>query len=80
MPNASGTDHGTAGTHFVLGAGVDGGHHGEHVSLDRFDRDDNFVVTTNFDRYLGGLAQSVLGVDARRAVPGTTNPMELITS
>ncbi len=74
--NGDGTDHGTAGTQFVLGAGVSGGHYGEHVSLDRFDRDDNFRVTTDFSTYLSGLAQSVLGVDASVAIPGQRTPME----
>lgn len=76
--NGSGTDHGTAGTQLVVGADVNGGHFGEPVSLKRFDRHDNFLVTTPFNDYLGGLSQSVLGVDADRVVPGTPNPMELI--
>lgn len=61
--NGSGTDHGTAGTQFVIGPRAVAGHHGEPVSLRRFDRDDNFVVTGDYRTYLAGLAQGALGVD-----------------
>ncbi|MEM7274293.1 MAG: DUF1501 domain-containing protein [Actinomycetota bacterium] len=76
--NGSGTDHGTAGTQFVLGPRVAGGHHGDPVSLTRFDFDDNFFVTGDYRRYLAGLAQGVLGVDGTRILgPGVT-PMGVI--
>lgn len=46
--NASnGTDHGTAGPMFVLGAGVKGGLHGRHPSLETLDQGD-LVYTTDF--------------------------------
>lgn len=76
--NGNGTEHGTAGTQFVIGPRVAGGHYGEPSPLDRFDRDDNFLVTTDFKDYLGGLATGVLGVDAAHAAPGVTRPMEFI--
>lgn len=77
--NGDGTEHGTAGTQLVLGPRVRGGHHGDPVSLTRFDRDDNFVVTTDFRDYLAGLAQGALGAPADRVVEGRRRPLELIT-
>lgn len=75
--NGSGTDHGTAGTHFVLGPSVSGGHHGQPVDLSRFDSDDNFVVTSDFRTYLGSLASEIIGVDPERILqPPAT--MELL--
>ncbi len=76
--NGSGTDHGTAGTQLVLGPRVVGGHHGEAVSLDRFDHDDNFVVTGDYRRYLGALAEGAIGVEADRVVGSDARPLEVI--
>ncbi len=77
--NGSGTDHGTAGTQLVLGPRVAGGHYGEPAALDRFDDEDNFIVTGDYRRYLGGLAQDALGVEAVRVVGADIAPMELLT-
>jgi uncharacterized protein (DUF1501 family) len=76
--NGDGTDHGTAGTELVIGPAVRGGHHGEPVALDRLDRDGNFVVTTDYRDYLGGLVQGTLGVDGSAVVPGGSGPLELL--
>ncbi|MEM7338269.1 MAG: DUF1501 domain-containing protein [Actinomycetota bacterium] len=76
--NGNGTDHGTAGTQFVLGPSVVGGHHGEPPPMNRFDDEANFLITGDFRDYLGGLTSGVLGVDPNHAAPGTTRPMELI--
>ncbi len=77
--NGSGTDHGTAGTQFVVGPRAVGGHHGTPVSLDRFDDDDNFLVTGDYRSYLGGLAEGALGVEAGRVFGAGVEPMRLIT-
>jgi uncharacterized protein (DUF1501 family) len=76
--NGSGTDHGTAGVQFVVGAGVRGGHHGEAPSLDRFDRDDNFVPTTDWMAYLGGVVGGVFDIDPRIVIPDTRRALEVI--
>ncbi len=76
--NGQGTEHGTAGVQFVVGPRVVGGHHGDASPLDRFDRDGNFLVTTDFRDYLGGVVQSTLGVEADRALPGSTRPLEVV--
>lgn len=76
--NGSGTDHGSAGLQFVVGPRVIGGHHGEPSPLSRFDRDQNFLVTTDFRSYLGGLSHGTFGVDPQLVVPGVRNHLELI--
>ncbi|MBM7868117.1 DUF1501 domain-containing protein [Heliobacterium gestii] len=67
--NASGgTDHGTAGPVFFIGAPVKGGLYGEYPSLTDLDQGD-LKFTTDFrrlyatviDRFLGGSSETVLG-------------------
>jgi uncharacterized protein (DUF1501 family) len=49
--NGSGTDHGAAAAHFVLGVPVHGGRHGEPPSLTKLDPDDNLAMTVDFRDY-----------------------------
>ncbi len=76
--NGDGTEHGTAGVQFVVGPKVKGGHHGEPSPLDRFDRDDNFVVTTDFRDYLSGVTLGTLGADPARVVDGGRGTLDLV--
>jgi uncharacterized protein (DUF1501 family) len=46
--NDGGTDHGTAGSHFVIGSRVAGGRYGETPSLRRLDPDGNLIHTVDF--------------------------------
>lgn len=46
--NDGGTDHGTAGAHFVMGPAVAGGRYGEAPSLDRLDDEGNPVHTVDY--------------------------------
>jgi uncharacterized protein (DUF1501 family) len=46
--NGGGTDHGTAGSHFVIGRQVRGGRFGESPSLERLDPDGNLIHTVDF--------------------------------
>jgi uncharacterized protein (DUF1501 family) len=46
--NGSGTDHGTAAPHFLIGAGVRGGRYGAPSSLTALDPHGNLVATTDF--------------------------------
>jgi uncharacterized protein (DUF1501 family) len=54
--NGSGTDHGTANVHFVVGPKVRGGRYGESPSLTKLDANGNLVHTVDFRRlYATGL-------------------------
>jgi uncharacterized protein (DUF1501 family) len=68
--NASaGTDHGTAGPLFVLGAPVAGGRYGEQPGLRDLD-DGDLKATTDFRDVFGTLLGSVLGADPVRYLAG----------
>jgi uncharacterized protein (DUF1501 family) len=74
--NASaGTDHGSAGPVFVLGAGLHGGLHGAQPSLDDLD-DGNLRFTTDFRRLYAALVAHAWGQDPRPVV-GDHAPLEL---
>lgn len=81
--DSSGTDHGTANNHFIIGPSVRGGLYGQQPSLaglDRWDRmgfgiDFRSLYATVLDRWLGGGASTVLGAsyeqfDVFRSPPG----------
>ncbi len=55
--NGSGTDHGAAAAHFVLGVPVRGGRHGEPPSLTKLDPDGNLVMTVDYRDYDATLLQ-----------------------
>ncbi|WP_328455991.1 DUF1501 domain-containing protein [Amycolatopsis sp. NBC_00438] len=68
--NASqGTDHGTAGPMFVLGANVHGGFHGAEPSLSDLD-DGDLKLTTDFRDVYATMVEDVLGSDAGQVLPG----------
>ena len=77
--NGSGTDHGTAGMQFVVGQHAAGGHHGEAPSLTNFDRDGNFIVTTDFRSYLGGVVEGALGVAAGDVFDSKPRSLEVVS-
>ncbi|MEX0666584.1 MAG: DUF1501 domain-containing protein [Acidimicrobiia bacterium] len=67
--NGSGTDHGTANVHFVVGPKVKGGRYGEPASLTHLDEDGNLRHTDDFRRhYASGLRW--LGVEDTTPVLG----------
>ena len=74
--NGRGLDHGSASTMLLAGA-VDAGRYGEAPSIDDLDDDDNLRVTTPFDRYLGTLAQTWLGVEAASVLPSAPELLAL---
>lgn len=53
--NGSGTDHGTASSHFVIGGGVSGGRYGEPASLTRLDVRGNLLHTVDFRSYYASI-------------------------
>lgn len=62
--NGSGTDHGTANVHFVVGPAVTGGRFGEPPSLTSLDRTGNLVHTTDFRSLYATLLDGWLGVES----------------
>jgi uncharacterized protein (DUF1501 family) len=62
--NGSGTDHGTAAPHFLIGASVKGGRYGAPPSLTQLDDHGNLVATTDFRSLYATALQDWLGVDA----------------
>lgn len=71
--NGGGTDHGTASTHFVIGANVRGGRHGEPHDLTRLDRSGNLAAPIDFRSLYATMLEGWLGVDAG-AVLGEEHP------
>jgi uncharacterized protein (DUF1501 family) len=69
--NGSGTDHGTAAAHLVVGAGVKGGRYGAPPSLTQLDPNGNPVMTVDFRAYFATMLHGWLGVDPEAVVgPG----------
>ena len=58
--NGSGTDHGTAAPHFVMGGKVKGGFHGKMPSLTQLDYGD-LVYTTDYRSLYASVAQQWFG-------------------
>lgn len=60
--NGSGTDHGTAAAHLVLGAPVVGGRYGASPNLAALDRSGNMVHTVDYRSYYASFLDGWLGV------------------
>lgn len=71
--NGTGTDHGTASTHLVLGSPVAGGRHGGRPSLAALDDTDNMVATVPHVDYYASLLEGWLGVDPEPILGPTTS-------
>ena len=61
--NGSGTDHGTAAPHFIVGTKVKGGRYGERPSLTKLDQSGNLVHTADFRSLYATALSGWLGVD-----------------
>lgn len=75
--NDSGLDHGSASTMLLAGP-VGNRRLGQRPDIEDLDEDDNLRVSIGFDRYLGGLAQDWLGVEAASVLPGETEPLAIL--
>ena len=64
-----GTDHGAAGTAFLIGSSVRGRMVGEWSGLQRLDRDGNLRATSDFRAVYSSLLEQWFDVDAERIVP-----------
>jgi len=74
--NGSGTDHGTANAHLVVGPKVAGGRYGEPPSLTALDATANLVHTVDFRR-LYATALDWLGVEAAPVLGEAFKPFDL---
>lgn len=75
--NDGGLDHGSGSTMLLAGP-VGDRRLGERPALDDLDEDDNLRVTVGFDRYLAGLAEDWLGVEAASVLPGEPEPLKIL--
>ena len=79
--NAStGTDHGTASAHFMLGGQVKGALYGQRPALDRLDGNGNLAFAVDFRDIYATVLERWWGVNATSALRGRFTPMELIKS
>jgi uncharacterized protein (DUF1501 family) len=78
--NGSGTDHGTAAPHLVIGSQVHGGRYGAPPSLTQLDDHGNLVYTTDFRALYATALQSWLGVDAEPVVGKGFAPLPLLAT
>jgi uncharacterized protein (DUF1501 family) len=76
--NGSGTDHGTAAAHFVIGTSVKGGRYGAPPSLTQLDDHGNVAFTTDFRQLYATAVQDWLGVDAGAIVGKGVQPLPLL--
>ena len=67
---SGGTDHGAAGTGFLIGSRVAGTMIGEFPGLARLDADGNLRATADFRGLYGALIEDWLGADASSIIPG----------
>ncbi len=78
--NGSGTDHGTANAHFVIGAPVAGGRYGESPDLDALDDSGNLAHTVDFRSVYATLLQDWLDVEAAAILGGEHERLGLLVT
>jgi uncharacterized protein (DUF1501 family) len=74
---SQGTDHGTAGPAFMIGAPVAGGHYGRMPNLTDLN-DGNMVFTTDFRRVYATAIQGWMGHDAAPVLRGAFEPLPIV--
>ncbi|MBA2333200.1 MAG: DUF1501 domain-containing protein [Actinobacteria bacterium] len=67
---SNGTDHGAAGTGFLIGSRVRGTMIGEFPGLATLDRDGNLRATSDFRGLYSAVLEDWLGTDAEAIIPG----------
>ena len=75
--NGSGTDHGTASAHLIVGPAVKGGRYGDPPSLAALDANGNPAMTVDFRTYFSTVLQGWLGVDPEPVVGPGFAPLPL---
>jgi uncharacterized protein (DUF1501 family) len=69
---SGGTDHGAAGTAFLIGTRAAGGQVGEFPGLASLDADGNLKATSDFRGVYASLLEQWLGFDAARVIPSAS--------
>lgn len=75
---SNGTDHGTAGAHFLLGGRVKGGLYGQSPALSRLDGNGNLPFAVDFRDLYATVLERWWGVDSSRALRGRYSPLDVI--
>ena len=75
---SNGTDHGTAGAHFLLGGRVKGGLYGQPPALSRLDGNGNLPFAVDFRDLYATVLGRWWGVDSTRALRGRFSPLDVI--
>jgi len=75
---SNGTDHGTAGAHFLLGGRVKGGLYGQSPALSRLDGNGNLPFAVDFRDLYATVLGRWWGVDSTRALRGRFPPLDVI--
>ena len=71
--NGSGTDHGAAGSGFLIGTRARGKMVGEFPGVDNLDDDGNLRATSDFRGVYSSLLEQWLGADASAVIPGASS-------
>jgi uncharacterized protein (DUF1501 family) len=75
--NGSGTDHGTAAAHLLIGAPVAGGRYGEAPSLTNLDKRGNMIHTVDYRSLYASVLGGYLDADADFLLGATYEPLDL---
>ena len=78
--NGSGTDHGTAAAHMLIGPSVAGGRYGEAPSLSNLDTSGNLVHTTDFRSVYATVLDSWFEADADSVLGATYERLPMLTT
>jgi uncharacterized protein (DUF1501 family) len=78
--NGSGTDHGTAAAHLVIGSAVRSGRYGESPDLTQLDRSGNLVHTVDYRSYYASVLDGWLEVGHEDILGGAHETFDLFAS
>ncbi|MGH8650349.1 MAG: DUF1501 domain-containing protein, partial [Burkholderiales bacterium] len=75
---SSGTDHGTASAHFLLGGRVKGGLYGMPPALSRLDGNGNLPFAVDFRDLYATVLERWWGADSTRALKARFAPLDVV--
>jgi uncharacterized protein (DUF1501 family) len=78
--DSGGTDHGTAGVHFVIGNTVKGGLYGAQPSMTALDQNDNLVISVDIRSVYASILDSWLKADSTQILGRTYENLGLFRS